>query len=87
MREYSANQRKREFGIREAMGTGNLDILSTVFQQGLRVVLTGLAGTVGHVFYGILLRRQPSRSSGLTVCACILGVTRDGRSGNRCHPR
>ena len=39
---YSVNQRKREFGIRIALGAQTLNILRVVMQHGLKIVGTGL---------------------------------------------
>lgn len=60
---YLVNQRRREFGIRVALGANRIAIVSLVFRQGFRAVLSGLglglAGSVGLArvlmgsFYGL----------------------------------
>lgn len=40
---YAVNQRKREIGIRMAMGAGRLEMLNLVLKQGMRTVGLGIA--------------------------------------------
>jgi predicted permease len=54
---YSVEQRRREFGIRSALGASRPDLLRMVLRQGLKPVLCGvLAGIFAAVIVGSLLR-------------------------------
>ena len=54
---YSVEQRRREFGIRRALGAGRSELLIIVMRQGLQPVAFGLAfGVVSAVFAGKLLQ-------------------------------
>ena len=45
---YSVNQRRREIGVRMALGAGQGNVWLMILRQGMRLVLTGLA--VGVAF-------------------------------------
>ena len=55
---YSVNQRRREIGVRMALGAGQGNVWFMILRQGLRLVLTGLA--VG-VAFALLIGRVLSR--------------------------
>jgi predicted permease len=54
---YSVEQRRREFGIRAALGATRPQLLTMVLRQGLRPVVFGMiAGIVGAVLAGSVVR-------------------------------
>jgi predicted permease len=55
---YSVNQRRREIGVRMALGAGQGDVSLFILRQGMTVVLSGVALGVGLAF---LLGRALSR--------------------------
>ena len=55
---YSVNQRRREIGVRMALGAGQESVSLLVLRQGMAVVLSGAAVGVGLAF---LLGRALSR--------------------------
>ena len=44
---YSANQRRRELGVRMALGATRGDVLRLVLRDGMALVMVGIAGGVG----------------------------------------
>jgi predicted permease len=60
---YSVNQRRREIGIRMAMGAGQVSVLSLILRQGMTVVICGvliglglslaLARAMSKLLYGV----------------------------------
>ena len=53
---YSVNQRKREIGLRMALGAAQTSVLRLILTQGMSLVLAGvLIGFVGALFVGRLL--------------------------------
>jgi predicted permease len=56
---YSVNQRKREIGLRMALGATQSSVLSLVLKQGMSLVLTGvLIGFAAALLVGRLLSRM-----------------------------
>lgn len=56
---YSVNQRKREIGLRMALGAGRSRVLAMVLKQGMSLVFTGeLIGFAGTLIVGRLLSRM-----------------------------
>lgn len=56
---YSANQRKREIGLRMALGAGRASVLGLILKQGMALVGTGvLVGLVAALLAGRVLSRM-----------------------------
>jgi predicted permease len=56
---YSVNQRKREIGLRMALGAARANVLRLILKQGMSLVVTGvLIGFAAAVFVGRLLSRM-----------------------------
>lgn len=56
---YSVNSRKREIGLRMALGAGQSSVLGLILKQGMSLVLTGVTiGLVAAMFAGRLLSRM-----------------------------
>jgi predicted permease len=56
---YSVNQRKREIGLRMALGAAQSTVLRLILKQGMTLVLTGvLIGFAGSLLAGRLLARM-----------------------------
>jgi predicted permease len=78
---YSVTQRTREMGIRIALGSGSSDVFKLVFQQGLRVVLTGLfVGGLGafglvRLMQSLLYGVRPTDPLVMASVAMLLGAT------------
>jgi putative ABC transport system permease protein len=54
---YAVERRRREIGLRIAVGAGRGDVLVMIFRQATRLVITGLVlGLAGAVVSGRLLR-------------------------------
>jgi putative ABC transport system permease protein len=75
---YSVTQRKREIGLRMAVGAGRASVLRLILQQGMSLVLTGvLIGFVATLFVGRLLSTMlygvsPSDPLSIAVAAGVL---------------
>jgi predicted permease len=56
---YSVNQRKREIGLRMALGAAQSSVLGLILKQGMGLVLTGVAiGFVSAMALGQVLKRM-----------------------------
>lgn len=78
---YSVSQRRREFGVRMALGAQMKDILHLVLTEGLRVVLVGIAVGIGlglaagKLIAALLFGVQPNDpSTMLMVSSALLTV-------------
>jgi putative ABC transport system permease protein len=78
---HAAQQRRREFGIRLALGAESTSVLGLVFRQGLLLAVIGASlGLAGALALGGVLRAQlfgiePSDPATLaTVCAGLIAV-------------
>jgi ABC-type antimicrobial peptide transport system permease subunit len=56
---YSVSQRKREIGLRMALGAAQASVLGLILKQGMSLVMTGvLIGFAAALFVGRLLSRM-----------------------------
>jgi ABC-type antimicrobial peptide transport system permease subunit len=73
---YSVNQRKREIGLRMALGAGQSSVLRLILKQGMTLVLTGvLIGLVASLTVDRLVSRMlygVSSSDPVSVLAAAL---------------
>ena len=73
---YSVNQRKREIGLRIALGAAQASVLRLILKQGMSLVLTGvLIGFVAALLVGRVLSRMlygVSASDPISVAAAAL---------------
>ena len=57
---YAANQRRREIGIRMALGAGQSSVLSLILRQGMTLVISGVGlGLILSVLLGRALSKFP----------------------------
>src|SRR5262249_55173615 len=77
---YSVSQRKREIGVRMALGAAQTSVLRLVLKQGMSLVLTGVCiGFVASIFVGRLLSRMlfgvsPSDPMSVAMAAFVLSA-------------
>jgi len=77
---YSVSQRRREIGIRLALGARRRDVLSLVVGQGMRLALAGiglgLAAALGfsRVLQTLLFEIKPTDSATFAGVAAVLGL-------------
>jgi putative ABC transport system permease protein len=75
---YSVNRRKREIGIRMALGAAQDGVLRMVLKQGMRLVLTGVgiglaaALAVGRLLSGMLYGVSAGDPISVAGAACVL---------------
>jgi putative ABC transport system permease protein len=75
---YNVSQRKREVGVRMALGARPRTILAMMFKQNLRTVVIGaVVGVMGAIAFGLLLTSllygvSPTDPVALTATAAIL---------------
>jgi ABC-type antimicrobial peptide transport system permease subunit len=78
---YSAQQRRREFGIRMALGAGAPEVARTVFGQGLVLISTGTvlgalaALALGRFLAGLVFGAGTSDASTFAGVALLLVAT------------
>jgi putative ABC transport system permease protein len=83
---YSVKQRRREIGIRMALGARGADVVRLVVGQGLRLAALGVtlgvaaALALGRSMAGLLFGVQPADPATLAAVACVLAVTAVGAS-------
>jgi ABC-type antimicrobial peptide transport system permease subunit len=75
---YSVNQRKREIGLRMALGAAQASVLRMILKQGMSLVLTGmLIGAAASLLIGRVLSRMlygvsPSDPLSVVAAAVVL---------------
>ena len=75
---YSVSQRKREIGLRMALGAGRASVLRLILKQGMSLVLTGVllglaaAILVGHLLSGMLYGVSASDPISVAGAAVVL---------------
>ncbi len=78
---YSVSQRRREIGVRMALGANPNDILGLIARQGMRPAVTGLvigfiaAYGLAHLISGLLYDVQPRDPITFGVAALVLLIT------------
>jgi putative ABC transport system permease protein len=78
---YSVKQRRREIGIRMALGARRADVVRLVVGQGLRLTALGLTlGTAAGLALargvaGLLFGVEPADPATLASVVCVLGGT------------
>jgi ABC-type antimicrobial peptide transport system permease subunit len=71
---FNVGQRRREFGIRTALGATMRDVSSLVLRQGIRLVTLGtVAGLLGYVAVSRLLRGFVFDISPLDPASLLIG--------------
>jgi predicted permease len=72
---YSVNQRRREIGLRMALGAAQASVLALILKQGMRLVLTGvLIGLASALIAGQLLKRMLYGVGGSDPTSILLAV-------------
>jgi putative ABC transport system permease protein len=78
---YSVAQRRKEFGLRLALGAQSRDLVGLALRRGLAVTAAGIAiGAVGawaisHVLAGLLFEVTPGDAATFVATTAILGAT------------
>jgi putative ABC transport system permease protein len=78
---YSVQQRRREFGVRMALGATPRDLLGLVARSGGRVIGVGVAiglgaaGVLGRTIASVLFGVQPLDPVTFASVAALLGIT------------
>jgi ABC-type antimicrobial peptide transport system permease subunit len=80
---YSVNQRKREIGLRMALGAARASVLGLILKEGMSLVLTGIViGFISALLVGRLLTRMlygvspsdPISVAGAAVTLCVIAL-------------
>jgi predicted permease len=78
---YTVSQRRREIGVRMALGAGRSDVLRLIARQGMAPVLAGLmigfvaAYGLAHLISGLLSGVRPHDPTAFAIAAVVLAGT------------
>ncbi len=95
---YSVNQRKREIGIRMALGAARASVLRLVLRQGMSLVLTGVVGgflaalvvarLLARMLYGVTATDPESiaMAAGILLLVALIACYLPARWASRVDP-